>query len=201
MCFFCPNRAERAARRLLCSHYHLLCQRAPAAGKKTSLVHQEEEDEEVAQSPEEPLLKSHSLQEAREPRLEERTRAQSKRLEWFEEVGWAEVGLWGCHGPRGGAGALLQEVLRLGRQWKDEIPQLEDCTTDSASGWLGHEGSPQLLPPPPHEVRTGRHRSRSRSTDPTPTSEQEPPRQTRSLFRGSGFPGGRPEWPAPSAAG
>lgn len=153
---------------------------------------------EVEQSPEEPLLKSNSLQEAREPRLEERTRAQSKRLEWFEEVGWAEVGLWGCRGLRGGAGVLLQEVLRLGRQWKDEIPQLEDCTPDSASGWLGHEGSPLPLLPP-REVQTGRRKSRW--TDLTPTSEQEPPRQTRSLFRGSGFPGERPAWPAPSAAG
>lgn len=132
MCFFCQSRTERAAHRLLCYHY-LLCDFAPAAWKKTSLVHQGEgdkkveEEEEEEQSPEEPLLKSHSLQE--EPNQEERTRAKSKRLEWFEEVGWAEVGLWGCRGPRGEVGALLQKVLRLGRQWKDEIPQLEDCTS------------------------------------------------------------------------
>lgn len=93
------------------------------------------------ESPEESLQSSHSLQEAREPRLEERTRAQSKRLEWFEEVGQAEVGLRGCRGPRGRAGVLLQEVLGLGRQWKDKILHLEDCTSDSASGRWGHKGS------------------------------------------------------------
>lgn len=60
-------------------------------------VEEQVEEQEEEQSPEEPLLKLHSPQE--EPKREERTRAQSKRLEWFEEVGRAEVGLWGRRGP------------------------------------------------------------------------------------------------------
>lgn len=159
-------------------------------------MHHEEEEE---QSPEEPLLKLHWQQEAREPRLEERTREQSKRLEWFEEVGWAEVGLWGCLGPLGGAGALLQEVLRLGRQWKDKIPQMEDCTSDSASGPLVHKKS--LLAPLLSQREVQRQRRRWRLTIPTPTSGQEPLRQMRNLFQSSGFPVCHLQWPTTSAAG
>lgn len=141
---------------------------------------EEGDKEEEEQSLQEPLLKPHSPQEAQE----ERPRAQSKRLEWFEEVGRAEVGLWGCHGPQGGADALLQEVLRLGRQWKDEIPQLEECTSDSAPEERRHK---ETLSP--------------RSPIPTAIPEQALPRQTTSLFRGSGIPSGRPELPALLAAG
>lgn len=90
-------------------------------------MHLEEEGGggEEEQSPGELLQKSSSPREARELKWE-RTRVQSKRLEWFQEVGRAEVWLWGCHGPPEGMGALLQEVLTLGRQRKEEVPQPVD---------------------------------------------------------------------------
>lgn len=199
--FLCPNHIERAALLVFCFCLHPLYDHGAPAWEKTSLVHREEQSpENPAQSlNSEPLLKMHSLQEAQKPRLEERTRVQSKRLEWFEEVGRTEVGLWGFHGLLGRASSLLQEVLRLGRQWKDEILQLEGCTSDSALWVLGHKtililtGEVQML------IQT--RRVDLRVMVPTLTSKLEPQQQMRNLFRGLGFQAFHPELQMPSMVG